>query len=113
MENKKENFEYCSRIAQELEQYYNGEIMDDETGEQLSLYDYFNDVLDFEFVIDSRLEYKAIKIYVALGGPSVWIDTHTKTIELRWWNENATYHLNNDIVDEIDNIWDEYYNSCR
>ena len=107
----KENFEYCKRIAEELEQYYNGDITT-EDGETASLYDYFSDVLDYEYIINSDLSYKAVKVYVTLGGPTVWIDTYHNTIELRWANESASYMLDNDVVTEIDNIFEEYYN-CR
>lgn len=108
-----ENFEYCKRIAKELEQYIKGDIFDDVTGEQLSIYDYFSDILDFEFLIDSQMNYKAIKVYVTLGGPTVWIDTYTKCIELRWANEKASYFLNDDTINEIDLYWEEYYNMCK
>ena len=107
-----ENFEYCKRIAEELEQHYNGEITTDE-GETVSLYDYFSDVLDFEYIINSDLSYKAVKVYVTLGGPTVWVDTYNKTVELRWANESANYYLPSCLVDEIDAIWEEYYNCCR
>lgn len=109
----KENFEYCERIARELEQYINGEITDEETGEGLSLCDYFSDVLDFEFIINSQFEYSAVKIYVTLGGPTVWIDTYSNSIELRWANEKATYYLTSDSIDEINDYWEEYYNNCK
>lgn len=108
----KENFDYCKRIAEELMQHYNGEITN-EDNEQLSLYDYFSDILDVEYIINSDLTYSAVKIYVTLGGPTVWIDTYTKSVELRWANESASYYLPSELVDEIDSIWEEYYNSCK
>jgi hypothetical protein len=108
-----EYFKYVSGIAEELEQYYNGEIVDEETGENLTLYDYFSDVLDINYIINNDLSYNSVKVYITLGGPTVWIDTHTGTIELRWANENATYYLDNDIVNDIDEIWEEYYNCMR
>lgn len=107
-----ENVNYCKRIVEELEQYYNGELTNDD-GDILTLYDYFNDVLDYEYLIDSRLDYKAVKIYVTLGGPTVWIDTYNSTVELRWANEKASYYLLSDIRNEIDDIFEEYYNSCK
>ena len=103
---------YCKRIVEELEQHYNGELTTEE-GEPLTLYDYFSDVLDFEYIINSDLSYKAVKVYVTLGGPTVWIDTYTKSVELRWANEQASYYLTSDIVDEIYAIWEEYYNCCK
>ena len=108
----KENFDYCKRIAEELEQYINGEITDDETGETLSLYDYFSDILDCEYIINSDFTYRAVKVYVTLGGPTVWIDTYSGSVELRWANEKSCYYLLSDTVNEIDNIFEEIYN-CR
>lgn len=107
-----ENFEYCERVATELKAYIAGEITD-EDGETLSLYDYFSDVLDMEYIINSDLSYRAVKVYITLGGPTVWIDTYNGTIELRWANESATYYLTSDTVNEIDEIWEEYYNAAR
>ena len=108
-----ENFEYCKRIAEELEQYINGELTDDETGETLSLYDYFSDILDVEYIINSQFEFSAVKIYVTLGGPTVWIDTYYGTIELRWANEESRYFLTDDVIDAVNNYFEEYYKSCK
>lgn len=69
-----ENREYCKRIAKEIEEYAAGKMADND-GNELSLCDYLNDVLDYEFTIDSQKEYKSAKIWVTLGGPNVWIDT--------------------------------------
>lgn len=110
-ERNKENFEYCKRISEELEQYINGEMLDD-GGETLSIYDYFSDILDFEFIINSDMTFSAVKVYVTLGGPTVWIDTYSGSIELRWANEESRYYLTSDIIDEINDYWEEIYN-CR
>lgn len=48
-----ENREYCKRIVEEIEEYAAGKMVDDD-GNQLSLYDYLSDVLDYEFTIDSQ-----------------------------------------------------------
>lgn len=108
-----ENFEYCKRVAEELEQYINGEITDEETGEELTLSDYFSDILDFEYIINSDLSYKAVKVYITLGGPTVWIDTYSETVGLRWANESSRYFLTSDTINAIDEYFEEYYNSCR
>ena len=106
-----ENFEYCKRVVEELRQYIDGEITNDD-GDQLNIYDYMSDILDFNIMLDSRLEYTACKVYVALGGPTVWIDTYTGTVEIRWANESASYYLDYDIIDEINDYFEEFYN-CR
>lgn len=103
-----ENRQYCKDIAKELESIFNGEILNDD-GEQMTLYDYFNDVLDFEYTIDSRKEYKSVKIWVTLGGPNVWIDTSDSYIRLAWGSDREEYPLSYYVRDEIDSIFEEYY----
>ena len=55
-------------------------------------------------------EYKSVKVYVTLGGPNVWIDTATACVHLAWCNERCEYPLSYDVCDEIDTIFEEYYN---
>ena len=78
-----ENREYWKRVTEEIEEYAAGKMVDDD-GNELSLYDYLNDALDYEFTIDSRKEYKSAKIWITLGGPNVWIDTAERVVKLAW-----------------------------
>jgi hypothetical protein len=87
-----ENREYCKRIAEELEEYAAGKMVDDD-GNELSLYDYLGDMLDYEFTIDSQKEYKAAKIWITLGGPNVWIDTAERAVRLAWGTDREEYPL--------------------
>lgn len=103
-----ENREYCKRIVEEIEEYAAGKMVDDD-GNQLSLYDYLADVLDYEFTIDSRKEYKSAKIWVTLGGPNVWIDTEERAVKLAWGTNREEYPLDWDVCDEIDSIMQEIY----
>lgn len=104
-----ENQKYCKAIAEELKSIYNGEQVN-EDGEQMTLCDYFSDVLDFEYTIDSRKEYKSVKIWITLGGPNVWIDTNDSYIRLAWGSSREEYPLSYYVSEEIDSIFEEYYN---
>lgn len=83
--------------------------MVDDDGNELGLYDYLADVLDYEFTIDSRKEYKAAKIWVTLGGPNVWIDTAERAVKLAWSTDREEYLLDWDVCDEIDDIMRNIY----
>ena len=122
-----ENREYCKRVADELEAYAAGRMwqnietgeekeMDPETDsgdfEQLSIYDYLADVLDYEITIDSQLEYKSAKIWVTLGGPNVWIDTAEKAVKLAWGTDRAEYPVDSDTCEEIDEYMQDLY-TCQ
>lgn len=103
-----ENREYCKRVAEEIEECAAGKMVDDD-GNELSLYDYLADVLDYEFTVDSRKEYKAAKIWVALGGPNVWIDTAERAVKLAWGTDREEYALNWDVCEEIDDVMQDIY----
>lgn len=104
-----ENREYCKRIAEELQAIYNGEITN-EDGETMTLYDYFSDALDFEYTITSQREYKSVRVWIGLGGPNVWIDTEDSYVRLAWGSDREEYPLSYYVSDEIDTIFEEYYN---
>lgn len=131
---KNENFEYCKSIAQELEAIANGEkyvcadcghiIEDDdaticpecESDELMSssIYDYFynTEIYDIEYTIGSNTQFRAVKLMLGCGGPNVYINTNTASVELFWWTEKAEYPLAPSVVEEIDNYWEEIY-SCH
>lgn len=107
---KNENKEYLERVREEIREYYNG--FENEEGEQISLYDYFADVLDYEYIINSSFEYVSCKVWITLGGPNVWIDTREKEIKLAWGTDRESLYLDYEICDEIDAYFEEIYN-CR
>ena len=65
---KNECREYAKHVAEEIEAYYNGATNED--GEEVSLYDYVADALDYEVVLTSQQTVKAVRLYVTLGGPT-------------------------------------------
>lgn len=106
-----ENREYCKRIAQEIEEYAAGRVQNDD-GEEMSIYDYIGEALDYEYTIDSQRNYKAAKIYVTLGGPNVWIDTAERAVKLAWGTDREEYPLSWDVCDAIDSIMADIWECC-
>ena len=133
---KSENYATCKAIAKELEQYYNGElfkceecgeivkptenenggkvcsecggVIDD--GDQLNLYDYFNDdIYNIDYVINSDKTFKGVILMVACGGPNIYIDTFRQLVRLHWWGSYADFPIYHEICDEIDAIFEEQY----
>ena len=136
-----ENRDYCKRVSDELDSYSAGDVRRcpccgeiiardwydvgdrfqcphcgnvtyTDHWEELSLWDYLSDVLDYEFIIDSSREFQAIRVYVTLGGPSCWIDTERQTVELRWGGESACYGLLSDTVDAVEEWGRELWEQC-
>lgn len=79
--------------------------------EQLSLYDYFNDVFDIIYYIGGDKEVRGVRLMVACGGPNVYIDTYKYTVELYWWTESATANLGFEVCDAITEMFEEIYKS--
>lgn len=121
-----ENREYCARIARELEDYTAGrcwmvdgntvvsDTEPDGATRQLYIDDYFdNEVLDIEYTVSGRLDYIAAKMYVGLGGPTVWIDTRDKAVHMSWGTDAAWYPLDTDTAAAVDAAAEEDYDMAR
>lgn len=135
------NFGHCKKIAKELEAYASGKIyicpecgehctmeeIENDSGEivyecscgcvteyepeQACVYEYFSDCLDVEYRCGSDRRYRSVRVMVACGGPNIYIDTATKSVELYWWNERASYLLDDDTVEAVD-AWAEDFWNC-
>lgn len=77
--------------------------------EAVGIWDYMSDVLDVEFSVSNKKEYRSVRIMVACGGPNIFIDTASKEVELYWWTDSASYPLSSDAVDAIDEWAEEYW----
>lgn len=105
-EMKNECREYAKRVAEEIEAYYNGTINED--GEEVSLYDYVADALDYEVVLTSQKTVKAVRLYVTLGGPTCWIDTEEHAVICHWGTDKAECSIDWDLCNELEEIIAEY-----
>ena len=74
-------------VAKDIE---NG-IIDCESidGEKPTAFDYLQDALAIEYVVNSKKEYRGARIMVACGGPNIWINTRTNTVEGYWGSDAA------------------------
>lgn len=141
VQERDENRDYCKRIVDELESYISGDVRvcpncgetharawddvgdvfqcphccdvsDVDDWEQLDVYNYMEDALDIEYIIASTREFQSARVYVTLGGPSCWIDTERRTVELRWGGESACYGLLSDTVDAVEEWAREQWELC-
>lgn len=72
---------------------------------------YLSDVLDIQYIVSGAGEYLAARILVAFGGPNIWINTQTKTVEGYCWGDSAFASYYNDEMD-IDGACSELW-ECR
>lgn len=84
-----------------------------EDAEPASMLDYFGDLLDIDFIVTSELEYKAARICIAWGGPSIYVDTRALEVQFYWWNEYASATFARYVGDCIDEFASELYELKR
>ena len=115
----KELRNYVKGIAADLRKLYESDPTEEEreaaeeTGEAVDLYTYFEDVLDVEYTIDSRGNYLGTRVAVALGGPNIYIDTREGYVKGYWGTDRADAWIPMEICEEIDSIFEEYYDMTR
>lgn len=130
------NRAHCKSIAMALEDYANGlvykcpncgeiiTVNEDWTGddyicpdcgnhhrdnemEELTLWDYFEDVYDVEYRVGSDLKLRSVCVMVACGGPNIYIDTGSRQVELYWWGDRASYSIDYDVCIQVDDYFQE------
>ena len=107
---------YVDGIRDEIKNLYEADYTDEErdeleaNGEAFDLWSYFADPLDYEFTISSRGDFLGVKVWVTLGGPNVWIDTREECVKGAWGSDREESYLQPEICQEIDSIFEEYYN---
>ena len=74
----------------------------------MSGYDYLIDVLDIEYIVNGNREYIGARVLVAFGGPNIWINTRTNTIEGYWWGDKASANYSDeiDLDDALRELWE-------
>ena len=100
---KTECTKYAESIRNDLNKLFNGETVD----ECESLIDYLcENALDIEYTLNSQKELIGVRIYVALGGPTCWIDTRNGEVVCAWGDRAAAW-LASEICDEINDFYAE------
>jgi hypothetical protein len=87
-----------------MDEWNEGRDIDSEG--EFSAFDYLQDALDIEYIVSSKREFLGARVLVAFGGPNIWINTRTNTVEGAWWSDraSATFDDNlglNDALEEL------------
>ena len=75
----------CKSIANSISEPQ--QITDEETGEKReeTTHDWMEDVYDIEWITHRDHSYRAARLLVAGGGPTIWVNTLTDNVEGYWW----------------------------
>ena len=112
----------CISIAEEIEAHANSRAYEDEDGnvvildgddeptdemEYRGLYDFINDALDIEVTYGLSGDYRGAKLYMTVGGPTIWVDTQTGFVEGRWATDSCSKWVDSDAIDELNDAIEE------
>ena len=77
---------------------------------EFSAFDYLQDALDIEYIVNGKGEYLGARVLVAFGGPNIWVNTRTGTVEGAWWADcaEASFTDNIGLDDALSELW-----ACR
>jgi hypothetical protein len=94
-------------IIKDLENGFPDELGQDDR--PFSAFDYLQDALDIEYIVNSKKEYLGARVLVAFGGPNIWINTRTQKVEGYWWGDSCIMSYDKDAMD-LDFALSELYN---
>lgn len=88
--------DYCPECGNDLDYETFDEVSDpccmceECYSQMMSGLDYLTDVLDIQYIVNGKAEYLGARVLVVFGGPNIWINTQTRTVEGYWWGECKT-----------------------
>ena len=100
---------HVESIAQTLSNGFTDDDLNHD-GEPMNAFDYLQDALDIEYIVNNKGEYLGARVLVAFGGPNIWVNTRTNTVEGAWWSERAEASFTDNIG--LDDALSELWN-CR
>lgn len=102
------NIEKAVKAAyEELLHVLDGEAYDEEEEMEYTLGDYLVDALDVDYRISSSGECIGARVWVQLGGPTVWVDTEEALVKGAWGTDKAAMPIPYDAAQEVQEYaWD-------
>ena len=99
--------DHVDRIAKQLNDLAAGNV--DEEDECQDFYDYFDEVYDIEYRIDSSGEYKSVQLMIAYGDPNIYVDTNDSYVKLYWGSTHVEAPISYATSEAIDFIFKERF----
>jgi len=108
--------DYVNRIAKEISDGFpevdieSSNDNDDDDEKIRSSYDYINDCLDFEYIVNSDKQFKSAKLLVAFGGPNIWVNLDERKVQGYWGGDYAERYFtdNMNLEETLEEIYNDY-----
>ena len=89
---KQQLLRMCKNIAEEITKGTR-EIPEGESPAS----EYMENVYDIEWITHQDKSYKAARLLVAGGGPNIWVNLQTNTVQGYWWGDYYEHHFSDQI----------------
>ena len=76
------------------------------------LQSYFDDCLDIQYIVNGNKDYESVRVWVTVGGPSIYVDTEEGAVILNWGGTHSEYYISGELRDAIDEIFSDLYSCC-
>ena len=86
-------------------------IAEDRTAGKEDVHEWMEDVYDIEWITFNDHSYKAARLMVAGGGPVVWVNTQTGTVDGYWGTDKVNWHYTDNIG--LDDYLSELYHASK
>jgi hypothetical protein len=98
--------DHVQQIANTITKGFGDELNSDD--QEMSAFDYLQDALDIEYIVNSKREYLGARVLVSFGGPNIWINTRTNLVEGYWWGAYAKALFDDGIGldDALQTLWE-------
>lgn len=87
-------------IYYDLELCYQGKLNNDD-GEPVDLMEYLDDALDVDYRVDCNREPIGCRVWLALGGPNIWIDTEQDSIFGAWGTDRDRIYIESELSEAV------------
>lgn len=89
--------ELKNQVLNIVKQLENPDLIDWANQDEQSAFDYLQDALDIQYIVDSKKEYLGTRILVTFGGPNIWINTQYNRVEGHWGSDESTWSYKDEL----------------
>ena len=75
----------------------------------ISGFDYLQDVLDINWILNNDKTFRSARILVTFGGPNIWVNFETSKVEGYWWGDYAEASFSGEFADQVLEALEELY----
>ena len=101
---KEDHFKQCNAYVQTLKDWAENPNIEDENGDVKDGYEGFRpyeDIYDTSYTVSLDGTVRSMRVMLAGGGPSIFFDTATNTVEGYWGSDTVTLAVPEDVGDVL------------